>query len=127
MIRNNLDNASPIDVSQFRGRIFIIAGSNDQMWPSWMAAEAVRKQRKNRPDDFIYVFPGAGHFTDPQRPLTKQEGEMLYLIADRESDLGTAVKNDQAVFTVDGGHPVLNALYDLMHTKVLVPFLLHRD
>lgn len=53
--------AARIDVEQIDGPLFLIAGEDDQMWPSAEMAKEIVAHRGRREGDVVLIYPGAGH------------------------------------------------------------------
>ncbi|MBY0385443.1 hypothetical protein K2X05_09815 [bacterium] len=120
---SNSSTTPPIDVSKFGGRLFSVAGSDDQVWPSPLAIAELRHQRANKPNDQLFVVEGAGHYTSPQRSSVRMDGEPYFLTTDYSVSLQEAVRKNEALLAVDGGHPVPNAFYDLIQANAVLSFI----
>lgn len=112
----------PIAVNEFRGRILALAGGDDGLWPAAQAVQHVQKRRQiAHSKDHYVVIPGAGHYVNPQRASTYGTDEPYFLLGDK--NLKESVPLNQVMMAVDGGHPVPNAIGDLIHVTTVLDFI----
>lgn len=55
------DPKTVIPVERIRGRLFMVCGSRDQVWPSCPMAKAIEARRPKGSGDVLLTYPAAGH------------------------------------------------------------------
>lgn len=65
----------------FDGPMLLMAGAEDEVWPSPVMAKAIAARRGDRPDDKVVIFPGTGHISlrPPGLPTTVlRSGDLVF-------------------------------------------------
>lgn len=97
--------ASRIDVDEMKPRLHLIGGSDDGLWDSGKAVNALGKQREG----VHLVVKGGGHYNEPGRRSTAVADEIAFPVTptpgNGSDDIGALMR--------DGGTPLLNAVSDV--------------
>lgn len=89
---NENREAARIKVENFQGELLLIAGDDDQLWPSDLMVKELQQRRQDLPTE-VLIFPGVGH------------------------SIGGAVQTSKLIL---GGEEKLNlAAYEKMMTKIV--------